>query len=277
MTTCRVAGFLLIVGVVLLLGVCGCKSEEPTGPEEFSPPSNLRAIAKSGAVVAKWDKSPSEALEDFGWYTVYCCSEPSNPDDDSTVIVVKKDYIPKDSTQTTIGDLTNGRKYYFYARCFKNDGATKSPLVGPAETAPRPEGEDTIYEFASTNPSGFSFQLGDPLPFKWENKDWVDLWLDGRGNTPLELASPSTYDTQDWRVTKLKDVGEHPFDDVIETTDSGWSQTDKVEATQGHIYIYKTQEGNFGKIRVESIGGIPPDRNITFRWAYQTIPDYRHF
>ncbi|MBI3194465.1 MAG: fibronectin type III domain-containing protein [Ignavibacteriae bacterium] len=254
---------LVVLGSISMLLLSGCDKEETLTPQDFAPPTNFKAIAKSGSVTLTWTASVDDGIATFAGYRVQVYNA-SN---------VKIDSVQITATTFTKTGLTNGDNYTFKIRSVKSNGDVSvelSLLWGPTQRF----SAATIYEFDSSNPSGLQFSSGNTFPFSSsspDNRANIDLWIDGRSNgTPL-LKSPSDEDfaSSGWRTTKLYETIATSLDDAVDFPDeSAFRTSPGLTIVANKVYLAITQDGHYARFQASAVQGTAPNRsvNITIAW-----------
>lgn len=279
----------LLLGTVLFLGSCfmGCGNKNTTAPPQvFAPPTDLRAINGNEQIVLRWTPSTDEGLSTFKQYNVY-----RGP---SSLLTTDAGQLSQlgykigsvgagvDSFRTTVG---NGTLYYLHVRAEEDDGSL-SGASNEVQAAGRSDGAGRILEeFAASGDSGFDFSSGNTVSLKQDNPDrfvLTDIYL-GTGATNdtssavLSLKSPALLVrlNSQWanRSASIKFLGTDW--EVNTTTDGGFSS--QLDVLAGAVYAIKTPNGNYAKLKVDTMSGTPGSRSITFRYAYQPTPDLIQF
>lgn len=287
----RIAGTVLLLGLMGALLVAGCGEDTEKPEEEFAPPTALRIVgAGTDAIAISWGRSSDEGLGNFEGYIIYWNANSSlaSLQPPNFPATAKSDTVLKGEPKSyTVQDLDQGTKYFIHVRAYKSNG-DYSRGTNEIDAAPRPEGTGTIYEKAAPtgNNSGFDFSAGQSFSFVIENRDNIDIYL-GTVNTndsggDLYLKSPDQVQSaNDWssRASFIKDEGtadtRAEYDEVTTTTDSGWLK--KAAVLLNHVYVIKTPENNYAKIWITAISGTSGTRTITFQWAFQPITNYPSF
>lgn len=281
-------GITLGILVTGALGISGCGDDSTTEPpEEFAPPTNLRAVNGNESVVVRWLPSPDEALDEFKRYNIYrgttslLSVDPGQLEQLGNKVGSVNAGV--DSFKTTVA---NGTLYYFHVRAEKDDGGFSGPS-NEVQAAGRAEGSGEILEeFASDGDSGFDFSSGETVSLRQDNPDrfvLTDVYLGtGAANddpgSVLSLKSPELLArlNGEWtnRKALIKIIGTDW--DVNTTTSTGFES--QFNILVGAVYAIKTPgTSNYAKLMVESIDGTAGSRSITFRYAYQPTPNLIQF
>ncbi len=151
----------------------------------------------------------------------------------------------------------------------------------------RPEGSNAvIYEFsaAAGNPSGFNLDTGSPVSMATTNPDRHDLvdffvgYSQGTsGGGDLFLWSPKKASSSYHNTT-----GFYGWSGTFESrteVPAGADFRDSVDALEGKVIAVRVTDENavmhYAKLEITAVGGTPPNRTVTFKWAYQPTPDRR--
>jgi len=167
----------------------------------------------------------------------------------------------------TAEDLRDGVRYYCFVRAIGVDrqlGAPSNEVMAIC----RPGGRLELQPIFSGAKDGIDFSAG-----RYVNSDAIDCDLafyhkDGTDHliAPKRI-DPLLNDTQFWDLGAASD-----FDSVVHPDPPG-DGTDRIDAQAGHLYVYRTADGHFGKFRIESIRGTGDERTIVFQYMYQTVPE----
>lgn len=163
--------------------------------------------------------------------------------------------------------LDNGVPYVCFVRAVGTDGRVGPP--GPTQTVIcRPGGEAMLQRIFSGDHDGFDFSRG-----AYVNSDALECDIAYYRKDDVDhVISPSRID-QLSKETRFWDAGAHEsFDAVIEWQPQG-NGTTQFTPRAGHVYVYRTAERCYGKIRVTAIADVVDERTIRFEYMYQTIPE----
>jgi len=290
-----------IVAVAALLFV-GC--EESTAPEEPptpvsppAPPSNLQALSVDDSTVRlKWDPSPSESNQRFGWYELMVYN-------DATGSFVGKAQLrssPTDITGLRSGTVYRFELYAMWADTTRDTARSRTAAVVRWAPATRyttfADGSPIrIYETDSQFPSGLDLEGPDGRPRALTVRDgneW-DLCLDTRGGS-YDIGSPrlSTYNISNPRRTlidtlRLRDpryLAVDSLNQLFETEAFGATTLAEALANfndrrRGFVIVLRTQDGNWAKVFVKAdaqgniLRGTAPNRYVELEISYQKTPN----
>ena len=170
-----------------------------------------------------------------------------------------------------IENLENGGEYFVTIRTVFPDG-NLSISSNQVAAICRPEGEFRLASrYADVN-DGFSLVKGRTVRADAADNDIYFFSKDGFDY----FASPHRLngflrESQFYSLGKTKDIYQYPkFDLDIPALD-------KIPMRPGESYVVKTSNGNFAKIRIESISGEGKSRYLRVRYIYQTIPNLLRF
>jgi len=285
--TPRVLAVLLYGGLILGLGTFGCGDSSTTEPpEEFAPPTHLAANNGNEQIVVNWVASPDEGLSDFKHYNIYRgTSSLLNTDAgqlEQLGYKIGSSVAGVDSFRTTVA---NGTLYYFHVRAEKDNG-NLSGTSNEVQAAGRPEGSGRILEeFAAEGNSGFDFSIGSTVSLDQDNEDrftLTDIYLgtgaaDDASTSVLSLKSPALLIrlNDEWanRDASIKFLGTDW--DVNSTPDGGFAP--QLDVLAGAVYAIKTPGGNYAKLKIDAMEGLPGSRSITFRYSFQSTPNLIQF
>lgn len=270
-----------ILIVVLAVG-CGAPPRQiaKVMPTECAP-TNLTVRPNDRQLYLKWDTGCPDSVLLSGYY-IYLSSKPlyekyghgSPPGSVKPFneAVYPGDTDPEDRFETmTIENLDNGVEYYVSVRTVYAD-RTISASSNEIGVICRPEGEfDLAFRYSELN-DGFSFASGtavradgDKNDLYFYNKDDVDY-----------IASPHRLNgflrkSDFYSLGKTTDIYQYP-DFKLDIP-----PVEKMPVRTGESYLVKTTEGNFAKLRIESITGEGKSRTMKIRYIYQTIPGLMRF
>lgn len=272
-------GVLAIAGIAAVLAGIGCGNDS-TKPEVFDPPGDMKVVNGDLSVSLGWTASPDEGKTEFKQYDIYRGTSSL-----STVSASELANYRIASVNTGVHTYVdhfaaNGIRYYYHVRTEKGDG-TISAASDEVMGAGRSEGTGMIIEeFVSTGDSGFDFSAGETVSLSGGNPDRfdkTDVYLgttaeDDASTAALALKSPqllARLGNDEW-ISKDADIKQIGTDFDITTTEApgtGWA--DVQNAVEGNVYAIKTPSGNYAKMKVLDVEGLPGARKITFKYAYQ--------
>lgn len=246
---------------LMIGGFVGCNKEDVLAPEEFAPPTNLRALSKDSEVVLYWDAAPAATADFFVGYRIITKLGTQKVD---SVLVGKT------KTNQNIQNLTNGQTYTFTIQSVKdnNDVSTAVTLQwGPTQRFSPPA---QIYEFASQNPSGLQFSTGSTVSLADPVKKLLaDLWIDGRNNTTPSLKSPHELGTG-FRTTQFAETNVYDLNAYVEVPPLSSFHTTALTITANRIYFARTHDGHYVRFLVTDIQGSGDDQYIGVTIAYNS-------
>lgn len=283
------------LGIILAgaVGITGCGDDDSTTqpPEEFAPPTNLRAVNGDEFVIVRWSPSPDEALDNFRRYNIYRGTQSLlNVNPGQLEQLGNKIGSVAAGVDTFRATVANGTLYYFHVRAETDDGKF-SGASNEVQAAGRTDGSGVILEeFASDGDSGFDFSSGNTVSLRQDNPDrfvLTDIYLgtvdpeDDPAGAVLSLKSPELLArlNAEWtnRKALMKIIGTDW--DMNTTTTDGF--VNQFNVLVGAVYAIKTPGSNninnYAKLMVESIDGEAGSRSITFRFAYQPTPNLIQF
>ncbi len=280
----------IALGILLAgaIGVTGCGDDDDTTepPEEFAPPTNLRATNGNEHVVLTWSASPDEGLDEFQRYNIYRGTTSLLGVDPGQLEQLGNKVGSVNAGVTTFQTtVANGTLYYFHVRAEKDDGGF-SGATNEVQAAGRPEGEGVILEeFASEGDSGFDFSSGNTVSLAQDNPDrftLTDVYL-GTGDPEddpvgvLSLKSPELLARLNAEWSNVKSTIKIIGTDWSANTTEATGFVTQFDVIEGGVYAVKTPTNNYAKLMVESIDGEAGSRSITFRFAFQTTPNLIQF
>ncbi|OQY28720.1 MAG: hypothetical protein B6244_06055 [Candidatus Cloacimonetes bacterium 4572_55] len=156
--------------------------------------------------------------------------------------------------------------------------------------SPRPyHTGEIIWEFSSSNPSGYDFSANQSLPMAYQNHNTIDIYLGtvnpddtyNETNPNLVLKSPTIVQSDNsWQKDSwIEHHGQGSLDDFF-AADVGSYQSATIEV--GHVYHIKMEETidgpkHYAKLRITSVNNSYPNRQITFEYAWQDDAEFTGF
>jgi hypothetical protein len=253
-----------------------------------TPPGDLHHVNSTSLVDVSWDASSDDGIENWAGYQIFYSTSSLLGVSESELDPFLATPEPTRDRLVRISGLTQGQKYYFHARSVRRyDGMLERSAPTPEfHMAPRPEGAISGFgEAASTLRSSFDLSARAVLPLDPSNPSRIaerDFYfgttdsLDREGNLVLKSVSELANRNPAWasRELLIKPLGVDNWN-ATTTTDEGWSTRAPVQLRG--VYAIKTPEGNYAKVWVTGVSRFPPERIVTFVWAYQPIPNYPSF
>lgn len=248
--TMRLAGATLLLATGL--GVTGCDECWEGDCYDFEPcdgrapafPVGVTSETGDGAVRIRWIANQDP---DLSIYRVYLSDRADGV------------YRPIGETHGTsfVDDGARNGITYFYAVSAIDDCGNESELSREdVFDTPRPEGRGVLLTEASAQPSmsGYSFSGFRRQSPEAPGTDVYFEWING---VPWILVGSPRVGVQD--------VGYLALDDLNYAPASGWTQSGRVEATEGHTYAVRTGDGYYAKFHVARL----ESRGVTIDWAFQ--------
>jgi hypothetical protein len=268
---------------------------------KLAPPTNVRVEAGVNAVKVLWNASPDEAGYDLAGYNVYF--------DTKSSALLSPDHLPhavqvgKRVHECVVRGLENNRQYFFHVRSRNIDGGISAAGLPEREAAPQLEGKTyavSMYDddvATTNNNSGYGWRRenGQDIPGYrnvTQHGKYVDILMmeSPTARNQSIFISPSEADfTQRWpfrNTTLIADIGTNW---VVADSLPDAAFTTTAEIKNGHVYVLKTQDNYYVKLRIDSIdevnlllpfGEQRRDANlnkITFTYASQLDQSYEHF
>lgn len=259
---------LALVALLSMIVLAGCNEDEVLAPEDFAPPTNLKALSRDGSVTVYWTASPSSGSSSFAGYRVLVVNTTSST-------LVDSAQVGPSITNYTASSLVNGQSYTFTVRSVKDNGDVSTAIV--LEWGPTIRFSNVvIYEFESTgNPSGLQFSTGSALSFSStspDNRALVDLWIDGRSNSTPLLKSPHDQAiSTGWRTTMFVETAATGLDQQVDIPPiSSFRSTPGLTITPGKVYIARTQDNHYVRFTVGAVQGTAPNRNVSLTFQYNS-------
>jgi len=248
-------------------------------------------MAGASIIDLRWKASQDDGAEGWRGYEVYQSTRSFAGIPAESLDAYRITPEPQLSNSFRAAGLVRGHIYWFRVGSVRGwEGRTeRSPLTAEADAAPRPEWNKQVQEIG--NPSGVQgIDLSSGEVRRLDPADAsalaaFDLYFgttdpfDGPG-PPGSLAGPRLKSVSElanrnpaWaaRVVQIKYLGTNW--EVPAIVDDGWSR--EVDLFEGAVYAVKTPEGNYAKILVSSLTGeVSPYRQLSLKWAYQTVRGY---
>ena len=253
-------------------------------------PGAMSAVAGTSIVDLEWQSSADDGVSGWLGYEIFRSTRSFDlvPPDSLPALRIAG---PQTGLRYRAAGLTRGVRYWFAVRSMRGWDTTeeRSTLSRPIDAVPRPEWNKQIQEIR--NPLGgqaFDLSTGDVRPLDpsdpsgrfsrdlyFGTSDPFDLGGDHGLEATPRLKSVSALANRDplWSERRflLKKLGEQWLIGPI--TDEGWSE--EVDLELGAVYAIKTPEGNYAKLLVADLqGSVSPYRQLSVKWAYQTVPNY---
>lgn len=258
--------FFILMTTVGMMLLTGCDEEDILTPDEFAPPTNLKALSKDGEVTLYWTASPGATGDDFVGYRIMTRQ---------ASVLVDSVQVGKTATNHTVTSLTNGQTYTFSVRSVKDNGDVSTEITlqwGPTRrflTAAR------IYEFESSNPSGLKFSDASVLAFSSaspDNRASIDLWIDGRSNSTPLLKSPHDQSiSTGWRTTQFIETAVSDMNTQVDVPAiSSFRSTPGLTITANRVYFARTADGNYARFQTSAVQGTYPNRYVDVLIAYNS-------
>jgi len=289
---------LIILGAVLWISIQSSPSAKTVG---LAPPTNIRIDAGENAINVIWDASPDEAQNDFAGYNVYFDLKSSQ--------LLSADRLPfavqvrKDVHEYVVRGLENGQQYFLHVRSRQiADGISAAGLPEKVAT-PQPEGKKftvSMFDYdVSTAPSnsgyGWSRENGQGIPgyhSAMQRVKFIDILMMelSTDKSKSVFISPSEANfTEGWPLrnkTLIADIGTNW---VVADSLPDAAFTMSAEIKNGHVYVLKTHDNYYLKLRIESVEEVtlmlPYGQKrlnvnlnkINFTYASQLGQSYEHF
>ncbi|MBN1479880.1 fibronectin type III domain-containing protein [candidate division KSB1 bacterium] len=290
---------LIILGAFLWISIV--QSFSLAEVVNLTPPTNIKVDPGENAIAVAWDASSDEAQSTFAGYNVYFDTKSSwqlSPDHLPQAVQVKKDV-----HKCVVKGLENDQQYFLHVRSRQVDDGVSAASVPEEAAAPQAEGKRytvSMFDYdqstaANNSGYGWSRDNGQDIPGYHSvmqhvmHIDILMMELPGAKNKSV-FISPSEADfTQSWPMrnkTLIADIGTQwiTLDQLPETA---FKTT--AEIKNGHVYIIKTFDDYYVKLRIESIEEVNlllpygQERSnvnlnkITFIYASQLGQNYEDF
>ena len=296
----------LAVGVMMLSAVPArsfAQGSPATKLVKLAAPTNVRVEAGENAIKVRWDASPDEANYELAGYNVYFDTESS--------ALLSPDQLPhavqlgRRERAYVVKGLENGRQYFFHVRSRTLDDGLSAASLPENEAVPQSEGknyavamyDDNVVTSTSTNNSGYGWHRknGQGIP------GYRNVTQHGKAVDVLMMESPTAKNQSVFISPSEADFTQRwPYRNRTLIVDAGtnWVVADSLpeaafattaEIKSGHVYILRTHDDYYVKLRVDSIqevnlllplGQQSRDlslNKITFTYASQLGQSYAHF
>ncbi|MGH7597595.1 MAG: fibronectin type III domain-containing protein [bacterium] len=276
------------------------QSSPTVQPAKLSPPTNVRVETGENAIKVIWGASPDEASDDFAGYNVYFDTKSSAllaPAHLLNVVPVRKHI-----HECIVRGLENGRQYFFHVRARNIVGGVSAAGLPEQEAAPQPEGEkyavsmcdDDVATTANNSGYGWNRENGQGIPgyrSVTQHGKYVDIVmmeLPAAKSKSLFVSPSEAAFTQRWPYRNRTLIADLGTTWVIADSLPVAAFTTTAEIKNGHIYVLKTHDNYYVKLRINSIEEVnlllrfeEPRRNtilnkITFTYASQLGQSYEH-
>jgi hypothetical protein len=263
--------------------------------QSVAAPTVLIASAGTSIADLRWTASPDDGSDAWQGYEIFAATrsfERIPPDSVSAYRIAG----PITESSFRASGLMRGTIYYFRVGALRawEGREERSSLTPEIDLAPRAEWTKQLQEVQ--NPAGgLAIDLSsgevrplDPADVSGNAVFARDLYfgtsdpLDGPGPasapaTPrIKSVSLLANRNAEWARHRvwLKRLGSDWS--VSTVSDDGWGEQADLE--HGAVYAVKTPEGNFSKLLVADLPvAISPYRQLTMKWAFQSIPGYPRF
>jgi len=273
----------LISAYVFFGGDCGTDNNNNIPlPDPVAAPGSFtfKVEADAGSdsrVTFSWTASPDEGDDDFKGYRIITVE--INAGGQITSVFEERAY-NKTVKSHLIDPLERGTRFKSYLLSERNDGTRSDSLETEIYAGVFYNTDGTIDSYAdnSSSMSGFGWNgetgEGSQYPYTQTNAANIDLHVRELGDDPY-FFSPGGL-TQGFKLTRMKNIGSGQ--PAFEETDLPEADETFLEINLGDVYLIKTQEEYYIKLRIKSI--TPPGGNqnyytITFDYKLQPIQDLR--
>lgn len=296
---------MILASVSMLLSAVPLMSFAQNSPTvkiaKLAPPTNVRVETGENAMKVRWDASPDEADYELAGYNVYFHTESS--------ALFAPGQLPhgvqlgKKERACVVRGLENGRQYFFHVRARALDGSISTAGLPEQEAAPQPGAQNyavTMYDdgvASSTNNSGYGWHRENGQDIAGyrnvtQHGKYVDLLMmesPAAKNQSLFISPSEAGFNQRWPFrnrTLIADIGTNW---VIADSLPEAAFATTAEIKNGHVYVLKTHDDYYVKLRVDSIKEVSlllpltAQRRdmilnkITFTYASQLDQNYEHF
>ena len=254
---------LIMMGVTLWTN--RLESYPPAKTANLAPPTNVRVEPGENAIAVMRDASPDEANSIFSGYTIYFDTKSSTQfSQDQLPYTI---HVKKNVHEYVVKGLENGQQYFVDVHSRQTDDATNAAGLTEKVTTPLSEGKKytvSMFDYdmsTAANNSGYGWNRtnGQDIPGHhsvMQYVKYIDILMMELPNTKNKsvFISPSEADfAKSWPVrnkTFIADIGTewNVADSLPETA---FATT--AEIKKGHVYIIRTSDDYYVKLRIESI------------------------
>lgn len=263
----RLALAVLLTALVL----SGCAASKPDVDTAESLPRvyAVRAIPGDRTLTVQWrvERAPAQLFSGYNVYIVETGSVGDAQPINSMPYAGDTDGDPT-SESFRAESLPNGVRYTCFVRAVGTDGRMGVP-TDLVEAICRPGGEVILQPIFSGDYDGFDFSTGRHVNTDEDGCDVAFFMKDGE----IHLIAPSRIDPL-LHETRFWDAGAYDeFDAITSYTPVEHGHTEIVDPQVGHVYVYRTPDQHYGKMRIAYIGELEGEKTIRFEFMYQAIPD----
>lgn len=269
----RIFSSILTLFVIALLLACAAGRKKPSeyAPEGLIAPSDLKVEAYNHRMELSWKTNRTEGTIISG-YNIYISTQPLTlPEipkqirpgvEPYNLTVYPGDADPQISYETyTASGLDNGVQYYVAVTTVYPDGMESPPSNVVVATC-YPRGTVTINDRSMGPPDGFSFALGESVPYNSLDNDLYFISRDV-GNM---IGSPDRNEG----VLKHTEFAEIPGASALNDRHdyNNLAYKDRTFVAEGNIYMVKLADGSLAKIRVLQVSSSAFKKQVVFDYIY---------
>jgi hypothetical protein len=271
---------LLAIAATVLCSCAAGSRDIRTAEAEAPAVSDLEVTPGSGSLTLSW-KVKRGRDDVFGGFKVYILRESlaqggqietalrkARPVDDTPYPGDADGDILRESYEAD--GLENGVRYYCTVASLTAAGEISS-WTREVMAICRPGGRATLQPIFSGDRDGFDFAAGRHVntdDFECHAAFYVKAGVD-------HLISPSRIDPL-LPETRFWDAGAQAgFDSLVDWQPAGAGVIELIPR-QGHAYVYRTSDGNYGKFWIAQITREGDLHTIHFEFMYQPIPNLIH-
>lgn len=236
------------LSLALLVAGCDIHVNEPFDSVPPAPPQGVDALAGDNIVTVSWLPNREH---DLAGYKVYVGGSYSGRYD-----LIGTTHF----TQFVDRGARNGDTYYYTVTAYDLDGYESELSADVVAATPRPEGFDVLlydYRRDSTR-AGYDFSTNSVGLY---SDNYTDLFYENyQGILYLDV----------WNDTDIQDMGyARSLDEILRAPTTGWSPTKDAQAIGGHMYVIRTHDNHYAKLRIVVLTAAW----VKFDWAYQLVPN----
>ena len=248
----RVIPWLLLLSAF----VAGCETCTTCDNEPPAVPTGVRTLTGDGYVIVEWNPVYEEDLAGYGVYRSL-----EDPGPYHRIADVDR----CEETRFWDDTVVNGVTYYYAVDAYDYDGNESDLSYETVDDTPRPHGWDLQIFASQVRPDESAIGIWpdryDTIVLTSYDHRLAQYVFELDREDVLRIVPVDGHQIQDYGYTYDEyEIDEAPLD--------GWSTSSMgVEAILGHTYVLRTQQGYYGKLRIESMG---PDW-VSVYWAFQGV------
>jgi hypothetical protein len=275
-------------------GDCGKQTTGPVIVKKVADPQNVTivlsatpldsaAIQNSYAVIS-WNASADENNPDFRGYRIITVELNSS---NQVKLNLEEKALDKSVKSYVVNDIQPMNRYKTFVIAELTDGTRSDSIETPVYGGIFYNNNGSIdsYNTSGNSQSAYGWDIstgsGTQYSFNQANSKKIDLHMREESTGALFFKSPDFLDEllgTSYKYTKMDLIGygQEAFDETIISKPDSLFRTEAPVSKDG-VYLLKTQEGNYIKIRVKDIEqtGNPAYFNVKFYFKVQPIVGLR--